>query len=195
MTRLLRRSAALAVLLAALAIVPVPGARAAVSTTYDFEACDQGWKPTAATTGHHTWMRTPGGDGGSRWSYGYPLYDGDVLYSITSPHQTWGGGKVTITYAARWQYEHPATGIDTAKLEWTADKAEKTKDWKRLQVFGDVANKDFPNYTKFKHEFEVPKGSFRLRYTMTGDAFVQGLGFFVDNIVVPVAPPKGSTCA
>jgi len=173
--------------------LPVGRADAAGTTTYDFESCTQGWAATAPKAGEHTWMRVPGGDGSS-WAYGYPAYDGDALYSITSPTHPWNGGKVTIKWSMRWSFENPATGIDTAKLEWTSDTAAKTKNWKKVQTFGGFTNSDFPNFNKYTASFTAPPGVFRLRFTMNGDALVFGAGPAVDNIVVPTAAPKGATC-
>jgi hypothetical protein len=194
MNKRMRRSVLLSALVLGLAVLPAGRAPAAASTTYDFEACTQGWEATAAAAGNHTWMRVPVGDG-SNWAYGYPAYDGDTLYSITSPTHAWPGGKVTIKWSMRWQYEHPQTGIDTAKLEWTSDTAAKTKNWKKVQVFGGVTNSDFPNYNKYTASFEAPSGVFRLRFTMNGDALLFGTGPAVDNIVVPTAAPKAAACA
>lgn len=194
MKKLLRHSVLLSAVVLGLSLLPAGGATAATATTYDFETCVQGWEASAAPTGAHTWMRTPPGDG-SNYAYSLPLYDGDVPTSITSPNHTWGGGKMTLKYSARWSFEHPATGIDTAKLEWTSDTNAKTKNWKRIQVFGDVTNKEFPSYTKYTSTFDAPKGIVRLRITMVGDALFSGLGIQFDNIVVPTAAPKGATCA
>jgi hypothetical protein len=194
MNKRLRHLVLLSAVVLGLSLLPTGGATAAASTIYDFEACAQGWEPSVPATGAHTWLRTPLGDG-SDWAYSYPLYDGDQPTSITSGNHEWGGGKMTLTYSVRWSFEHPQTGIDTAKLEWTSDTAAKTKNWKKIQVFGDVTNKEFPNYTKYKSTFDAPKGIVRLRFTMMGDAYMAGAGIQVDNIVVPTAAPKGAACA
>lgn len=192
MTKTLRRILPVAVL--AVTLVTSGRATAASVTTYDFETCTQGWTASAPAAGQHTWMRVPGGDGGSSWAYGYPAYDGDVAVSITSPTHVWAGGKVAITWSMRWQFENPASGTDTAKLEWTSDTAAKTKNWKKVQVFGGFMNTDFPNYNKYTAAFDAPPGVFRLRFTMNGDSLINGIGPAVDNIVVPTATPKTAAC-
>lgn len=194
MTRRTAPFAALAAL-ALFVLLPVSSApaRAAAATTYDFEACTQGWTSTVPAP-NPSWHRTPGGDGSS-WAMSNPAYDGDpAVPAILSPIHSWAGGKMTITYSARWQYEHPATGIDTMNLSWTDDPNPKTKAWKRIQVFGGVTNTAFPSYNKFTSSITPGKGIVRFRFQMTGDALVFGAGSQVDSFVVPTAAPKGATC-
>ncbi|HUQ39447.1 MAG TPA: hypothetical protein VM030_04785 [Acidimicrobiales bacterium] len=172
-------------------VAPAP-ARAADGVTYTFDACEQGWAPSKAVGPQGTWRRMDRFGDGQSWAMAFPLYEGPSTANITSlPHES-TGAPVTVSYAARWHFEHPASGTDVLRLEWGTDP--KGRVWKTLKVNAGVTNPAFPNFDTIKFTFSPPKGKFHLRFVMAADDFVFGLGPQVDNVKVSTAAPKGSGC-
>jgi hypothetical protein len=176
------------VILVVLAAQPplAPGASAG-PTSYDWEACEQGW----SASHENTWQRVPMGAGGSEYAVGYPLYEGDSVAAWVSPVHT-STGSVTVAFDARWQVENPATGIDVMDLEWSNDPRSKV--WTKAKAFGGFTNPGFPDWSPQKVTFKVPPGQFKVRFQMASDQLMPGLGFYIDNVTIDATNPKPTKC-
>lgn len=188
-------------LIASLALV-VPllaitgGAAEAAAATYDFEACDQGWtqeSQTASTQPVPTseWHRGPSGNASANAFHSGTPYGGDANELLISPAHAWKGGKVTVKFDIRYQFEPEETslGADNVSIEWSRNGA----DWAVVEVYKPLSDA-FPAYTTKEVSFTVPKGKLYVGFRLVSDQLLEGYGASVDNVVVPAAMPKSAAC-
>ena len=183
---------------ALLQVVPATTASGARrSVTYTFEQCAQGWKvksQSAAPTPTSEWHRGNPGAGGSAYAFynGPPYAGSDAHEYLTSPAHRWRGGRITLSYDVKYDYEKPEHQGGTAvvdegiHVEWSRNG----RDWKRL-AFYTGTSAGFEHYTK---KFKAPRGKVFIQFHVMSDALVEQTGGAVDNVKLSTRAPKAAKC-
>ncbi|MFN2526523.1 MAG: hypothetical protein ABR505_09745 [Actinomycetota bacterium] len=197
----MRRQRALSIsLLLGLGLLGMPTASAQGTTTYDFEACEQGWtveSNSGTSAPFSAWHHGPDGSTSSMAFHAGPPYVGDADESVISPIHVWKGGKVTVGFNLRYQFEPAETslGADNVSIEWS----NNGEIWRIVETFAPPAgsvpvSEGFPTYAPHEVSFNAPKGKLQIRFHLVSDALVEGIGASVDNVTLPVKPPKDAAC-
>lgn len=177
-----------------------PASLAQGTTTYTFEACEEGWSAesnSGTNNPNSAWHRGPDGNASSMAFHAGPPYVGDADEVLLSPVHLWKGGKVTVGFALRYQFEPADTslGADNVSLEWS----NNGKIWRVVETYFPAAgsppfSSGFPTFSQQEASFNAPKGKLQLRFHMVSDQLVEGIGASVDDVTVPMSVPKGAAC-
>ncbi len=167
----------------------------AANTTYTFEECDEGWKAvenSGAPTPTSKWHRDSPGDLSGFAMYNGPPYAGsDSEELLTSPAHKWKGGKVTLSYSIKYNYEPEGTRAteEGIHVEWSRNG----RLWKRVAFHGET-NAGYPAFEQQTVKFKAPKGKVFIRFKVLSDALVEFAGGAVDNVTINAKKPSSAKC-
>lgn len=179
-----------AIVAAPLVIATAGPGHAKASTTYDFEACEQGWKIESSSSEPHplsSWHLGPPGNASAQ-AFHVNLYGGDASESLSSPAHAWKGGTVTVGFAIRYQFEPEETslGADNIGIEWSRNGSL----WTPVENYKPLA----PAFETHEVSFKAPKGKVYIRFHLVSDQLVSGTGASVDDVTINAATPKEAAC-
>jgi hypothetical protein len=160
---------------------------------FGFETDAQGWTVTTSDSlGVTTWKRMPLGANGSTSSFGVSPYAGSTTTTLTSPAMSSAGGWTFASFQSR-RWTEGGCGCDVLAVEWSSDGKTwnaapwrwdvDANDWSSSTAF-DGMNRDYPGFSPEKAAFNVPAGTFYVRFRFTSDELVQYEGTYVDDVQV-----------
>lgn len=177
-----------------LGVIGVPAGSAQPTTTYTFEGCPEGWtveSNSGTMSETSVWHRRADGNVSSMAFHAGPPYVGDADEALISPVHAWKGGKLTVGFALRYQFEPTETslGADNISIEWS----NNGEVWRIVETYQPLSQ-GFPAWTTEEVSFNAPKGKLQIRFHLVSDALVEGIGASVDDVTLPVVTPRAAAC-